>query len=91
MYPNTKWERHSIVTTFPKGTALLVDLRSGTVVVEASEKSGSLITAEFALEQGREVFAVPGRITEEGAKGSNLMLSQGAKMVCSVQDVLEEI
>jgi len=37
------------------------------------------------------VFAVPGRITEEGAKGSNLMLSQGAKMVCSVQDVLEEI
>lgn len=60
-------------------------------MVEASEKSGSLITAEFALEQGREVFAVPGRITEESAKGSNEMLSQGAKMVCCVRDVLEEI
>ena len=60
-------------------------------MVEAGEKSGSLITADFALEQGREVFAVPGRITEANAKGSNEMLKQGAKMVSNLDDVFEEI
>lgn len=59
-------------------------------MVEAGEKSGSLITADFALEQ-EEVFAVPGRITEANAKGSNEMLKQGAKMVTNLDDVFEEI
>lgn len=61
------------------------------MVVEASKSSGALITADFALEQGKSVFAVPGNITSETSEGCNELIQQGAKMVISIRDILEEI
>jgi DNA processing protein len=61
------------------------------VVVEASKRSGSLITAQHALEQGREVFAIPGRVDSVKSAGTHALLQQGAKLVHTVDDILEEL
>lgn len=61
------------------------------MVVEAKEKSGSLITVDFALEQGKEVYAIPGNITSFNSVGTNKIIKEGAKVVTNVDDIIEDI
>jgi DNA processing protein len=76
---------------FPARNRLMAGLARMTVVVEAAERSGSLITADFAQDLGRSVGAVPGRVTSRTAAGSNGLLQDGAKVVVGAQDVLDEL
>lgn len=76
---------------FPHRNRLIAGLSQAVVVVEACEKSGALITAEFALEEGREVMAVPGPIDSPLSRGTHSLIQKGAKLVTGVEDVLEEL
>jgi DNA processing protein len=80
-----------LAQNFPKRNRLIAALTHGTVVVEAALQSGSLITARQAAEQGKEVFAIPGSIHSPQARGCHALLKEGAKLVETAQDVLDEL
>ena len=95
-------ENGALITEYPLGTRpegfrfparnrIIAGMSQGVVVVEAAKKSGSLITAQLALDEGREVFAVPGQVDSFKSEGTHWLLKQGAKLVQTAEDVLEEL
>ena len=95
-------ERGTIISEYPPGTLpaagnfparnrIISGLSHGTLVIEAGLKSGALITVDCALEQGREVYALPGNISSQFSTGTNKLLKEGAKLITSVEDILEDL
>lgn len=76
--------------TFPARNRIISALSDGVLVIEAKEKSGTIITVDFALEQGKNIYAVPGNITSKNSEGTNDLIKNGAKIITKIDDILED-
>lgn len=87
----TEYEPHEkpLKMHFPARNRIISGLSDGVLVVEAKQKSGTLITVDYALEQGKDVFVIPGNITSNNSYGTNELIKQGAKPVTNIDDILE--
>lgn len=89
----TEYEPHikPVGVNFPARNRIISGLSNGVLVVEAKQKSGTLITVDYALEQGKDVFVIPGNITSTNSYGTNELMKQGAKPVTNIQEIIDEL
>ena len=91
VYSEYPMKRHEDRSTYSARNSILAGMGIATVVIEASLKSGSLMTAYFAIEENRDVFAVPGDVTRRTGRGCNLLIKQGARLIESADDIVEDL
>ena len=90
MFQNIRWVHGPDRKNFPARNRIISGLCNGVLVVEAKPKSGTMITVDFALEQGRDVYVVPGNIDAPNSEGTNDLIKQGANVITSFKDIIED-
>ena len=90
LFQNTLLVQSHLHGNFPQRNRIISGMSEGVIVVEAKEKSGTLITVDFALEQGKNVYVIPGNITSSNSYGTNELIKQGAKLVTRPNEIIED-